>query len=140
MLDLGKLHDVAELEVNGKKAGALWAPPYKADVSPLLRAGENTLKVYITNTWVNRLIGDEQHPEDFEWTDKNQGLRAMKGLPEWLVKGEPRPAKERKALVPWYYFSKNSPLTPAGLLGPVTIIYQDVSVEKNGSVLNRTSP
>jgi hypothetical protein len=131
ILDLGGLYDMAEPEINGRKPGVLWMPPYKADILPYLKAGENTLRIYITNTWVNRLIGDEQYPEDFEWTDKNQGLRAMKGLPEWFVKGTPRPVKERKAFTPWYYFDRESPLVPAGLLGPVSIIYQDVFVEKN---------
>jgi alpha-L-rhamnosidase len=127
MIDLGEVYDMAELEVNGKKAGVLWMPPYKADISPFLTAGENVLKVHVTNTWVNRLIGDEQYPADFEWTDKNQGLRAMTGLPDWFVKGRPRPVKERKTFVPWYYFGKDSPLLPAGLLGPVTVVRRSVS-------------
>jgi alpha-L-rhamnosidase len=128
LLDLGELYDIAELEINGRKAAVLWYPPYRADISPYLKAGRNTLRIHITNTWVNRLIGDEQYPEDFEWTDRNQGLRAMTGLPEWLVKGLPRPVKERKTFLPWYYFNKDSPLSPSGLLGPVTIIYHTVKV------------
>ncbi|MDR1887010.1 MAG: hypothetical protein LBQ70_03760 [Prevotellaceae bacterium] len=124
-LDLGTLYDIAELEVNGKKAGVLWCPPYRTDITPLLKAGNNTLKIHVTNTWINRLIGDEQYPEDFEWTDKNQGLRAMKSLPEWFVKNQPRPVQERKTFIPWYYFNKDSPLYPAGLLGPVKLLKQD---------------
>jgi hypothetical protein len=127
-IDLGEVYDMAELEINGAKAGVLWLPPFRADITSFLKAGQNTLKISVTNTWVNRLIGDEQYPEDFEWTDKNQGLRAMKGLPEWFVRGLPRPTKERKAFTPWYYFGKDSPLQPAGLLGPVRIDYRDVRV------------
>ncbi|MDR1581839.1 MAG: hypothetical protein LBS55_01030 [Prevotellaceae bacterium] len=125
IIDLGKLYDIAELEVNGKKAGVLWCPPYRADITSLLKTGNNTLKIHITNNWTNRLIGDEQYPEDFEWTDKNQGLRAMKSLPEWFVKNQPRPVKERKTFIPWYYFNKNSHLYPAGLLGPVKLLKQE---------------
>lgn len=128
-IDLGELYDLAELEVNDRKVAVLWSPPYRADITSFLKTGENTLKIAVTNTWVNRLIGDEQYPEDFEWTDKNQGLRAMTGLPEWFVKGKPRPVKERKAFVPWYYFSKDSPLSRAGLLGPVKINYQILASE-----------
>ncbi|MDR1480836.1 MAG: hypothetical protein LBJ00_18070 [Planctomycetaceae bacterium] len=129
-LDLGQLYDIAELEVNGKKAGVLWCPPYKTNITPLLQKGNNTLKIYVTNNWANRLIGDEQYPEDFEWTDKNQGLRAMKSLPEWFVNNQPRPVKERKTFIPWYYFNKNSPLYPAGLLGPVKL---RIFNEENGN-------
>jgi hypothetical protein len=126
VLDLGALHDIAELEVNGKRVGVLWCPPYRTDITPFLKAGDNTLSIAVTNNWTNRLIGDEQYPEDFEWTDKNHGLRAMTALPEWFVKDQPRPVKERKTFVPWYYFTKNSPLYPAGLLGPVKIVKQEV--------------
>ncbi|MDR3253238.1 MAG: hypothetical protein LBT35_06740 [Tannerella sp.] len=121
-LDLGKVYDMASLEINGQKAGVLWAPPFRADITPYLRAGTNRLRISVTNTWANRLIGDEQYPEDFEWTDRNQGLRAMKGLPDWFVKGEPRPVKERKTFIPWYYFKKDSRLYPAGLVGPVKLV------------------
>jgi len=127
-IDLGKVHDMAELEINGVKAGVLWLPPFRKDITPFLKVGNNTLRISVTNTWVNRLIGDEQYPEDFEWTDKNHGLRAMTGLPEWFVKGQQRPVKERITFTPWYYFNKDSPLEPAGLLGPVTINYQDVDI------------
>ncbi|MDR0758203.1 MAG: hypothetical protein LBF85_10205 [Tannerella sp.] len=129
VLDLGNLYDIAELEVNGEKAGVLWSPPYRADITSLLKAGNNTLKIHITNNWINRLIGDEQYPEDFEWTDKNQGLRAMTGLPEWFVKNQPRPVKERKTFIPWYYFNKDSRLYPAGLLGPVKLRYNELKIE-----------
>jgi alpha-L-rhamnosidase len=133
LIDLGELYDMAELEINGRKAGVLWYPPYRADISPYLKTGRNTLRIHVTNTWVNRLTGDEQYPEDFEWTDRNQGLRAMTGLPDWIVKGRPRPVKERKAFVPWYYFSKDSPLSPSGLLGPVTINCREISLGGNPS-------
>jgi hypothetical protein len=124
VIDLGELYDIAELEINDEKAGVLWCPPYRADITRLLKAGDNTVKIHVTNNWINRLIGDEQYPEDFEWTDINQGLRAMKGLPEWFVKNQPRPVKERKTFIPWYYFDNDSPLYPAGLLGPVKLLFQ----------------
>ncbi|MDR0743267.1 MAG: hypothetical protein LBF05_02785 [Tannerella sp.] len=127
IIDLGELYNIAELEINGKKADVLWYPPYRTEITPFLKAGENTLRIHVANTWVNSLIGDEQYPEDFEWTDKNQGLRAMKGFPEWFLKGRPRPVKERRTFTPWYYFGKDSPLSPAGLLGPVTIYFREVN-------------
>jgi hypothetical protein len=131
-LNLGKLYDIAELEVNGKRVGVLWWPPYRTDITSFLKSGGNTLKIKITNNWPNRLIGDEQYPEDFEWKDKNSRLRTMKGLPEWFVKNQPRPVKERKTFIPWNYFRKNSPLFPAGLLGPVQIVKQDIAKSENG--------
>jgi hypothetical protein len=43
------------------------------------------------------------------------------------VKDQPRPVKERKTFIPWYYFNKNSRLYPAGLLGPVKLLKQEVT-------------
>ena len=125
VLDLGELHDIAELEVNGKSAGVLWCPPYKADITEYLKKGENKLTVHVTVNWANRLIGDEQHPADFEWgRDRGEEGRAMKAFPDWFVKNEPRPSQGRKAFTIWYYFRQDSPLYPAGLIGPVRITEQ----------------
>ncbi|MDR1562843.1 MAG: hypothetical protein LBS54_07165 [Dysgonamonadaceae bacterium] len=128
ILDLGEVYDMAAIEVNGQDAGVLWVAPFVIDITKHLKAGNNRVKIKVTNTWVNRLVGDEQYPEDFEWTDQNQGLRAMKYLPDWFVNDEPRPSKERKTFTPWYYFNKNSKLQPAGLLGPVKIINRIVEL------------
>ena len=44
--------------VNGKRAGAAWHPPYEVDVTGLLRAGENELKIIVGNLAVNQLAGE----------------------------------------------------------------------------------
>lgn len=58
ILDLGKVGDIAEVEVNGTQAGTLWKAPYVADITGLLRKGENRIAVRVTNEWTNRLAGD----------------------------------------------------------------------------------
>tara|TARA_R110002073_G_scaffold55697_3_gene142392 strand:- start:26885 stop:30337 length:3453 start_codon:yes stop_codon:yes gene_type:complete len=57
-LDLGKVSNIAELWCNGKKVGVKWAPPFKFDVSEVLKKGENQLEIKVTNTWRNQLIYD----------------------------------------------------------------------------------
>lgn len=49
LLDLGKVGETAELWINGEFAGTKIAPPYRFDVSKLLKCGENTMKVVVTN-------------------------------------------------------------------------------------------
>jgi hypothetical protein len=125
LLDLGELEDIAELEVNGKHAGVLWSPPYRTDITPYLKPGNNQIAILVTNNWANRLIGDEQEPADFEWgNDEGDNGRAMKSFPEWFLKNEPRPSQNRKTFNIWYYYRRDSPLQPAGLFGPVKLVKQ----------------
>ena len=126
MLDLGKMNDIAEVKVNGKNLGVLWYPPYSVDVTDALKKGENELEIAVTTNWANRLIGDEQEPADFEWgKDRGEKMgRAMLAYPEWFVKNQPRPSQGRKTFSVWYYYRKDSPLKPAGLVGPVRLVIE----------------
>jgi hypothetical protein len=49
-LDLGEVGEIAELRVNGKRAGVRIAPPYVFDLTKLVRAGANDIEVDVTNT------------------------------------------------------------------------------------------
>jgi hypothetical protein len=93
------------------------------EITEFLNPGDNLLEIDVTNNWANRLIGDERFEPDFKWgEDRGPSLgRAMEAFPDWFVKGEPRPSKDRKTFVIWSYFREDSPLQPAGLLGPVTL-------------------
>jgi hypothetical protein len=63
-IDLGKVRDIAEVKVNGKSAGLVWAPPYRVDVTAALKPGVNKLEISVTNEWTNRQIGDRLLPAD----------------------------------------------------------------------------
>jgi hypothetical protein len=124
-LDLGSLHDIVSLKVNGKSVGVDWYPPYQFDVTDLLKPGTNLFELDVTNNWANRLIGDEQAPADFEWgADRDDKGRAMKAFPDWFIKDQPRPSQDRKAFLLWYYHRKDSKLNPAGMIGPVQLVFK----------------
>jgi hypothetical protein len=93
----------------------LWKPPFRVDISAALRPGANDLEVRVTNLWPNRLIGDEQFPDDADFDF------LIKSWPDWLVKGTPRPSKDRVTFTTLKGYQKDSSLLPSGLLGPVTI-------------------
>jgi hypothetical protein len=57
-LDLGEVHDVAEVWINNTKVGSLIMRPYRVDVSRYLKAGNNHFEIVVTNTLRNRLVGD----------------------------------------------------------------------------------
>ncbi|MEZ0483089.1 glycosyl hydrolase [Fibrella aquatica] len=122
-LALGELNDLAEVSVNGKKLGVLWYPPYELDITDALTVGQNQLEIKVTNNWANRLIGDEQYPADFDWgPDRDDKGRAIKAYPDWFIQQKPRPSAGRKTFSVWYYHRKDSPLQPAGLVGPVRLV------------------
>jgi len=70
-LDLGNLHEMAVVNLNGHRFSLCWAPPYKLDVTDYLRSGKNDLKIEITNLWPNRLIGDGRLPQNERLTRTN---------------------------------------------------------------------
>jgi len=115
-LDLGRVQVIAEVWLNGQALGVLWKAPFRVDVTGVAKAGANELEVRVTNLWPNRLIGDEQLPEDVEWN----GI-TLKGWPAWMVKGETRPVPQRVTFTTWKHWHKDSPLQPSGLLGPVVL-------------------
>jgi hypothetical protein len=116
-LDLGQVEVVARVRLNGRDCGIAWKPPYQVNITPALRPGSNTLEIEVANTWVNRLIGDEQLPLDSKWKDPETLL----DWPEWFKQGSPRPSG-RFTFTTARHYTQDSPLMPAGLLGPVNIL------------------
>ena len=121
-LDLGDVQIFAEVILNGKNLGILWKPPYQLDVTGLLEPKDNQLEVCVTNLWVNRLIGDEHYPvTDTYISGKRPGENLIDKIPQWLKKGSPRPATERKTFTTARFYTKDSPLLESGLIGPVQL-------------------
>jgi (4-O-methyl)-D-glucuronate---lignin esterase len=92
ILDLGDVHEIAEVVVNGRSVRTLWQPPYRVDITDALKAGPNALELRVTNLWVNRLIGDAQ------------------------------PGAERVTFTVSPPYQASAPLRPSGLLGPVRVV------------------
>ena len=51
------IREAAVVYVNGQKAGSLWCPPYKLDVTQFVRTGENSIRVVVGNTALNYMSG-----------------------------------------------------------------------------------
>ncbi|MEI7912122.1 MAG: glycosyl hydrolase [Verrucomicrobiota bacterium] len=52
-IDLGSVAASAEVRVNGKLAGVKVSPPWKVDISGLVRSGDNKVEVLVYNTLAN---------------------------------------------------------------------------------------
>jgi hypothetical protein len=100
-LDLGEVADLAEVTLNGQALGVLWKPPYRVEIGAAVHIGDNRLRIAVSNTWRNRLIGDH---------DKTDAARTT-----YVV---PMKRKDK----PWLPGGPDAKLSPAGLLGAVHIV------------------
>lgn len=91
-LELGEVHALAQVKLNGHDLGTLWQPPFRVNVTEALQAGFNALEVRVANLWRNRMIGDAALPAAgrFTWSSSAQ-------------------------------FSPDTALPKSGLLGPVLL-------------------
>lgn len=90
------VRDAAVVLVNGKRAGSLWCPPYRMDITEELHAGENEIEVQVANTAINSLAG--MAPADFHLVWMRYGRRAVN--------------QDTRDLHP----------LPSGLLGPIQLL------------------
>ena len=93
-LDLGKVHEMARVRLNGKEVGVVWCAPWHIEISSALQAGDNLLEIEVANLWPNRLIGDAAQPPEKRIT--------------WTIISHP--------------YNTGSKLLPSGLIGPVRIL------------------
>jgi len=92
-LDLGSVHEVAGVRLNGQPLGIVWAPPFRVDISRAVKATGNVLEIEVVNFWPNRIIGDQSLPEAQRLTRTN--IRKL---------------------------TRDTPLMESGLLGPVQVL------------------
>jgi hypothetical protein len=95
-LDLGDVCELAEVKINGQSCGIVWAPPFRVDITRALKPGPNQIEIEVVNFWPNRIIGDQALPESERVTHTN--IREL---------------------------TRDTPLMPSGLLGPVRVMVTD---------------
>lgn len=98
-LELEEIANIASIKVNGKACGTLWTYPYRVNIAKAVKAGDNTLEIIVSNTWANRLIGDQSLPENKRITHTTAPYR----------------------------LGKQPPLLKAGLLGKVALVVKDMN-------------
>jgi hypothetical protein len=114
-IDLGEVHHLARIYVNGREVGIVWTAPFQANISDAVVPGDNRIDIEVANLWPNRLIGDEQYPDD--------GIKNGQ-WPEWLLKNQAR-TSGRFTFTTAKFYQKDSALLKSGLIGPVRIITQN---------------
>ena len=98
-------NSIASVCINGKDKGIVWTKPFRVDITDGLKEGENDVVVEVTNSWFNRVAGDEMAVSPTKYTQTN------------IVLGNDFRGNAVSEIT----------LEPSGLLGPVTI---QVAVEQ----------
>jgi hypothetical protein len=93
VLDLGEVHEIARVRLNGRDLGVIWTKPARVDITDAVTEKNNDLEVTVVNLWPNRLKGDETLPKASRFTETNI-----------------------------HKFGADSPLLPSGLIGPVRVM------------------
>ena len=91
-IDLGDVKNLAVVTINGKQLEETWHAPYRVDATSALKPGRNEISIKVVNSWVNRLIGDEQ------------------------------PGATKYTFADVKPYKATSPLVPSGLIGPVSVV------------------
>jgi hypothetical protein len=97
-IDLGEVHETAEVTLNGRALGAAWKRPRRLPCAGSLQKSANRLTIEVANLWIHDMV---QRPTPAEWTtlEETVGIR-------WGRYGERKP----------------DALPAAGLLGPVRLL------------------
>jgi hypothetical protein len=112
VLDLGTVKNLARVRLNGKDLGVVWTAPWQVEITGAVQPQHNRLEIDVANLWINRLIGDEQFPDD----------GVQKGRwPDWVLNGTPRPT-QRFTFTTHRFYKWGDPLQSSGLLGPVAVV------------------
>jgi hypothetical protein len=92
-LDLGDVRELAEVSLNGRSLGIVWAPPFRVEITDAVKPAGNDLTIEVVNFWPNRIIGDQFLPPEKRFTRTN--IRKL---------------------------TQDTPLMESGLLGPVRLL------------------
>ena len=92
------VREAAIVYINDQRAGSIWCPPYSLDVTSLLKAGANKLRIEVSNTAINYMSG--RSLPDYRLLNLRYGERFR---PQEMEKVQP---------------------VPSGLLGPIRLIWR----------------
>ena len=100
-LDLGDVKHVSSVRFNNKDLGVLWCTPWRIDITDYVKETGNFVEIDVLTLWANRVIGDWKLPKEQRFTRTHDVFR-------------------------FDMLRASTPLTDAGLLGPVSILKEKV--------------
>lgn len=88
VLRLANVEGMAEVLLNGKEVGVIWAKPYEIDVTDYLKKGENLLEINVYHTWGNRFGYEESGKAEQKMIQTTATPKFLKALQPAGLSGE----------------------------------------------------
>lgn len=87
LLDLGSVHNIADVYINGTFVSTLWKRPFRTDITDYINGDSLDIEIRVTNLWVNRLIRDSgsETIENRSYTSKSFFTPEDELIPSGLV-------------------------------------------------------
>ena len=126
-LDLGTVHDMARVRLNGKEIGVVWCAPWRIEITGAVKAKGNLLEIDVANRWSNRMLGDQQPPD--------KDVRTVK-WPSGLLGGQ----EFKTGRYTFATAGGLGALLPSGLLGPVRITAQGLTTAAGEATISNVRP
>ena len=106
-IDLGEVHETAQVILNGHDLGAAWKGKRRLSCGTAIVRGSNRLRVEVANLWIHHVLA---HPP-------GDPARHLKGV-------GPDPQLAETAGIRWGTYGELPPerVPPSGLLGPVRLV------------------
>jgi hypothetical protein len=104
LLDLGKVHETAEIILNGKKIATLIGPTFQCVIPASAFQSNNKLEIIVANRMANRIA----------YMDRNN-------IPWKIFYNTNMPARKKENIKNGLFDASDWKPLPSGLLGPVTL-------------------
>lgn len=84
-LDLGEVHEMARVRLNGKDLGVIWCAPWRINITDAIKSGRNELEIEVVNVWLNRLILEKSLPPEKRLMKTNFNAPRIRPKPSGLI-------------------------------------------------------
>lgn len=84
-LDLGEVHELATVRLNGHELGTYWALPFRLPLGDAVKPSGNVLEIEIVNFWPNRIVGDAVLGDHYTHTNVRKLTKETALMPSGLL-------------------------------------------------------
>ena len=77
ILDLGRVHEIAEVKVNGRNLGVRWWGRRQYDIRGILRKGQNEIAIKVTTLLFNYCRSLKENTAAFAWANKGHQKKPL---------------------------------------------------------------